>query len=272
MVGKFILILFFSLLSFVSKAEPKNIRVLFLSRSDAAAFIDNAIYKSLYPSFSVPIVQNEDSSSFECIPYGEGCFHPQLGYIEDEEKAKEMKKDLEKKKAEEDLKTINSEEVNLINCDKEYYFDMYCGKAKKPNQNAPVLSQNQLWVDISSSLKGVDFSKDEGYCERRRIVAKLEEHCGSKLDIFTFNTSRQRMGSLEDTCLNYGTNNGEKLVHWLEESEATNVVIITDVDEYVGPFREYLDKVGATIEGIGVKPLQATELFGFFDDLKSVCK
>lgn len=258
--------------SFSIKAEPKNIKVIFLTRADMAAYLEEAIFRSLYPIFSKPFAQNEESKSFDCVPYGEGCFHPQLGYIEDEEKAKKMKKKVSKKNLEPEIKTINAEEVNLIDCDKGYYFDMYCGKAKKESKKAVSTTQNQLWIDISSSMKGVDFSRDEGFCERRRIVAKLEENCGEKLDIFTFNTSRQRVGGLENTCLNYGTNNGDKLVHWLQETEATSVVIVTDVDEYYGAFREYLDKVGATIEGIGVKPLKATDLYGFYDDLKSVCQ
>lgn len=271
MVKKFFLILSLTFSSFIVKAGPKNIKVIFLSRSDATSFLFKTINQNLYPVLSKAITQN-DFGDVECIPYGEGCFHPQLGYIEDEDKKKKLEKQPRETVGNDDVKTINADDVNLIDCEKKYYFDMYCGKASKGKAVKESSPQYQLWIDISSSMKQVDFSRDEGFCERRRIVAKLEDHCKGKLDVFTFNTSRQHAGGLENTCLNYGTNNGRKLAHWLETTEAKNVVIVTDVDEYEGPFREYLDKVGAEIIGIGVKPLYASDLDGLFDSMKTVCQ
>ena len=48
-------------------------------------------------------------------------------------------------------------------------------------------------------------------------------------------------------------------------------MIVTDVDEYTGEFREYLDLVGATIIGIGVKPFYATDLYSSLSDFEKFC-
>lgn len=270
MVKQTLVLLFFFFLS-SARGEPRNIKVIFLSRADATSYIFEQIEKTLYPFWGNSLAQvDSKEEDYECIPYGEGCFHPQKGYIEDDSEVK--KKSTKPIEGQPETKTFNDEATQLVDCDKDYYFDMFCGKAKNKEKNKVSTEEYQLWIDISSSMKQVDFSKDEEFCERRRIAARLEDSCGSKVDIFTFNTSRQRANGLESTCLNYGTNNSEKLADWLKKSEVKSVVIITDVDEYTGPFREYLDQVGAEIEGIGVKPIYATDLGNFFDPLKSLCR
>lgn len=257
----FLLLLIFGMRN--SFADVKSLKVIFLSRPQQTSFN----FKKTYQWVSPMMAQSDPMDN--CQPYGDGCFHPQLGYIEDPEKVKESNKN--KLQEEVQLKTINAEEVNLINCDKEYYFDLYCGKAKKGKKAKSFNSKNQLWIDVSSSMRQVDFSEDSAYCERRRFVAKIQKDCGSGLDIYTFNTGRQTMGALESVCINSGTNNGARLVQWLKETQAENIVIVTDVDEYVGEFREYLDLFGAEIEGIGVKPIYASDLFEKSGQLKSFC-
>lgn len=265
---KFALFLFFALTS-QCFAEAGQIRVYFLSRPDAKK-------TSLYPVEATPrftfseVAQADpvNPEDFECEPFGDGCFHPQLGYIEDQKK---VMKAIERKQAEVDVKTINAEEVNLINCDKDFYFDMYCGRASKVNKAQAKPSAFELWVDVSSSMRQVDFSEDAAYCERRRLVAKLKDGCTGKVDVSTFNTSKKSLGSLESTCLNHGTNDGGRIVQWLKDTDAKQVVIITDVDEYTGEFREYLDLVNAEVIGMGVKPIFAVDLFSYFDELKGFC-
>ena len=64
----------------------------------------------------------------ECIEVGDKCFHPQLGLYD---KSGNKKKLVEERPNDFKLKTFNSLDVNLINCDKNYYFDIFCGKEKK---------------------------------------------------------------------------------------------------------------------------------------------
>ena len=99
-------------------AEAKNIHVIFLSRPGVS------LKPFLEPIVNLGLVANNYKE--KCVEMGEGCFHPQHGLVVDPEKLKKLgiQKDVE-------VKTINAEEINLVDCDKGYYFDMYCGKAKK---------------------------------------------------------------------------------------------------------------------------------------------
>ncbi len=247
--------------------DAGNIHVYFLSRPGVKGTLHNL---SPVPRFTYSAIAqvNLKEEEFKCEPFGEGCFHPQLGYIEEQGKVMKAR---ERKLKDVEVKTINAEEVNLIDCDKEYYFDMYCGQANKKNAQKSVPSHFELWVDVSSSMRQVDFSSDQSYCERRRIVAKLKDSCKGKVDIYSFNTSRKSLGQLENACLNHGTNDGGRIVKWLKQTDAKNVVIITDVDEYIGEFREYLDLVGAKITGIGVEPFFAENLYSSIDKFSSFC-
>ena len=57
-----------------------------------------------------------------------------------------------KKQKEVEVKTINAPETDLINCDKNSFFDIYCGKSKKPQRTAKI----EVWIDTSTSLKNID--------------------------------------------------------------------------------------------------------------------
>lgn len=253
--------------SFPIFGDAENIQVYFLSRPSAKASLFN-LEQAPHFSFSPLAQANLKEEDFKCEPFGEGCFHPQLGYIEDQEKVMKAKgRQLE----DVELKTINAEEVNLIDCDQGYYFDMYCGQANKGSATKSKPSHFELWVDVSSSMRQVDFSTDQAYCERRRIIAKLKDSCKGKVDVYSFNTSRKSLGALENACLNHGTNDGGQIVKWLKQTDAKNVVIITDVDEYHGEFREYLDANGAKITGIGVEPFLAENLYSSLEKFTSLC-
>ena len=248
-------------------AEVESIDVYFLSRPTGASIYSLPLFK---PQFKGLYTQNEMNE--DCLPMGDGCFHPQYGYIEDE-------KDLDQKKQEADiekakpikLKTINSQEVDLINCDDEYYFDLYCGKAKKEKAKQKT-SETEIWIDTSSSMRLVDYSSEDAYCDRRRFVVNFRQSCKKDISFNIFNTAKKRLSTLDNLCINHGTNDGDRVVQWLKSSEAKHVVIITDMEEYVGAFREYLDSRGANIHGIGVDPLLATELVNLKEEFKAFCK
>jgi len=249
--------------SFNAQAVAERVDVYFLSRPLSAINLphNKVQWHGLY-------AQNDPRE--KCIPMGDGCFHPQLGYIENYEK--EDSKKIEPLKKEVELKTINAEEVNLIDCDQGYYFDMYCGKANAQNAVNKAPSEFELWIDTSTSMRLVDYSSEDSYCDRRRFIASLKNNCKKELQVSVFNTAKKRLSTLDNLCINYGANNGEKVVSWLKSTQAKQVVIITDVEEYVGAFREYLDAIGATIHGIGVDPLLASELISLEKDFLKYCK
>lgn len=260
MIKKLLPLLTLSILSFSLLAEVEKVDIYFLSRPTAALNLPllNPKLKGLYV---------ENLLDADCVPMGDGCFHPQYGLIEDKEK-KKVKEDPKGG----ELKTINAEEVNLVNCDDEFYFDLYCGKADKKQKKDTRPSDFELWVDTSASMRQVDFSTEDAYCDRRRLVALLKKDCKKDFDISVFNTTKKRLSTLDNLCINHGTNNGDRVVSWLKQTDTKHVVIITDMEEYVGAFREYLDSIGANIHGIGVDPLLSSELKDLEDEFLEFCK
>jgi hypothetical protein len=242
-----------------SWASPESLEVVFLSRPQISSLIN--ILDS-QPQLIGRFVQND----YECIPMGGGCFHPQLGIIEDpSKKAKPVVKERPTQ-----TKTINSAGTDLISCDEGNYFDIFCGRAKKEKVEK---SDFEIWIDTSSSLKQVDYSPDLKFCERRRLMSKVLEDCRGKVTVKTFDSNIRELGGLETLCLSKGMNDGKRMVQWLKESEAKKVIIITDVDEYVEEFREYLDLVNAKIVGIGTKFIQGTDLYGAYaNKMIKICK
>ncbi len=261
MIKRSILLFSFILLGLSAKAEVEKVDVYFLSRPTTVLNLPlfTPLFKGLY---------TENLTDTECVPMGDGCFHPQYGYIEDKEKAKGKK--IEAKPKEVQLKTINAEEVDLVDCDDEYYFDLYCGKAGR--RKATVPADVELWVDTSASMKLVDYSSEDAYCDRRRLVANLRKNCKKGIEVSVFNTAKKRLSTLDNLCINHGTNDGDRVVQWLKQTDTKHVIIITDMEEYIGVFREYLDSIGANIHGIGVDPLLSTELTDLEKEFVGFCK
>lgn len=78
------------------------------------------------------------------MPMGEGCFHPQLGYLEKKKSTSSVPAIM--KEEELKLKKIfNATEINMINCDKNY-FDIYCGQERNKVTSAEI----EIWFDIFS--------------------------------------------------------------------------------------------------------------------------
>ena len=238
------ILLFFPCLLF---AAPEKIEVWFLS-------FESTSFHNIEMSDQL-LAQND------CIPMGEGCFNPQTGYVGKKD-FKDDSEDLPK-----ELKTFNAQEADLVNCDKDYFFDIYCGKAKA--QKKP--SSFEIWVDTSSSMRNVDYSRDPDYCYRRTFIEKLSRQCKKSPLVSLFHTSKKIMGSSKDLCMNYGNNNLQKLKQWVNNSKAKHLVIITDIDEMNLDFKNFMDQVGATHYGVGQKPFYASELMQKISSVISYC-
>jgi hypothetical protein len=231
-------------------ATPSKIIVYFLSPGVAT---------SLYQQ-NLTLGRTLAANDVNCEPMGDYCFHPQYGIVEDNRvsKQKEMKKKLD---------YIHSQDANLINCDKGNYFDLYCGKGRAVKKNPPT----ELWIDISSSMNRVDPMGKTDYCERRHFASYIRDKCGSNIGLSTFDTAIQTAYDSRSFCISAGTNNGERLVAWIKRSTAKTLMIVTDVDEYHGVFREYLDQRGAKLEGLGVKGLTNKDLQKLHSKVSTYC-
>lgn len=195
---------------------------------------------------------------------GEHCFHPQYGIVK-EGKEKEVKgiasPDVE-------YKHMNLDDVDELKCNKGTFFDFYCGKSKKEKKKQVRL---EVWVDTSSSMRRVDYSKDGNYCERRYAISALKSSCSSGLELYGFDTGKRQVMDSSIFCRNVGLNDGKRLVRWMKESDAKHLVIVTDVDEFNGPFREYLESVSAKVIGIGTKLVNANDLTALLKRQSNSC-
>mgnify|MGYP003639357156 CR=1 FL=1 len=238
-------------------ATPKKVEIVFLSEPKAT---------SLISPLWIPLIQTAQADwDKDCVPTGDGCFHPQLGYVE--------KEGIKKPKADETakpLKTFNSSDVNLVDCREGEYFDIFCGKAKKEEI---VSNDVEIWIDTSASLRKMDFSTDPARCLRRSFVEKIQKQCNSSgVVVQTYDTSIKTMGSLEGLCQNYGSNDVARLIKWIKASTAKYLIIVTDLDELSRELRDYLDSIDAIYHGGDLKSYTSKDLEGFVDVVKKHCK
>lgn len=261
---KLIIAIAFLISSATAFATPKKIEMIFLSPHKVSQLLKTIENQDSAKLFSLLAQADEDN----CVPMGDGCFHPQYGYMEKKPTGKTKAAAPTLVKEEEvKLKTFNAIETNMINCDKDNYFDIFCGKEKNKVANSEI----EIWFDISSSLRAVDYSKDDGFCNRRSFMAKVMEGCKDKVSISVYNTSLKQVGDYSSVCMSYGTNDEKKLVQWMKDSQAKVLLIVTDIDEMSRAMRDFLDENGAKFIGDGVKPFSSYDLVNYASEFSKVC-
>lgn len=174
------------------------------------------------------------TQNFDCVPMGEGCFHPQLGYISEGEEKKQYKE-------EEFVKPTL--DTNLIDCDKNYHFDLYCGVASKRKATG-----THIWFDISTSMRRIAPGKKG--CPQAAFIRKIESSCGDSITISLFNTRLISMSSADSACSYMGLNNRKRLVTDIKELSADRLIVITDTDEYMEELRTFIDDQLLTTVGL----------------------
>lgn len=254
-------------------ASPAKITFIFLSEIQAQALY-KALEKYQQERYGVKqlmsLVQGPPAN---CAPMGDGCFHPQHGFIPNE--SVEKKPYVEKKPKPFKLKTINSDQTDLIDCDENNYFGLYCGKAKK-NKGS---SQFEVWFDVSTSMRRVDYSKNakagegDGYCQRRNFALKLQRECKKGVTLRSFNTGLKEISDTSGLCQYVGLNDVKRLISWINNSDAKELVIITDIDELTSGLQNYLDKISADVHGVGTTAFQVDTLLEdkFFKKISKSC-
>lgn len=255
---KIVITLIFTLTFNLAYALPKQVDIIFLAAKKTAHLKE--LTKDQFPIVLRALAQNDE----KCLPMGDGCFHPQLGYIEGKSgKSPEdtaPKKDIK-------LKTINALETNMVDCKDGNYWDIFCGKAKA---DKPAKVDYEVWVDTSSSLRNVDWSKDSTHCYRRSFIERLKQGCS--IEVQTFDTSIKQLGGLSNLCLNYGLNDQKRLMEWIENSNAKHLILITDIDEGTLQFRDFLDRIGANLYGADAGDFTGESLLNHVQTLTKACQ
>jgi hypothetical protein len=242
------LAIFFLLLPTLLWARPQKVTVWFLSTPKIGQVI-----KSNDLFFSSLLASN-------CENVDEGCFDPQVGWV----KAPKRKK--RGPKADLGSKAFLAKKII---CDPKNPFDIYCGTAKETKTKP---TRSELWIDVSGSMKSVDWSKDSRHCQRRQLVENFLQRCKQFERVALFDTSIRQMGDLASLCSNRGTNNTQRMIQWIEHSRSKELFILTDVEENNMEFASYLQKIKAEVLGGGAKDLYLTDVIEQFKNQKLACR
>ncbi len=248
-----------------SFAAPQTLEVWFLS-APKTSYLENLLQDKIK---SVQVAQN-----LQCQPVGDHCFDPQFGLYKPDQL---------------DMKVVDAEEAakdaigptiapaksidrNLIDCDKNNFFDVFCGKSK-PVESEKV-SSFEIWVDTSSSMREMDYTDKEGGCYRKSLLKRLDsEGCGfnSKVNVMMFDISMKQAGALDSLCMNVGLNDYKKMIDFIERSTAKKLIIITDLYELHKDYADYLESKNAIIRG-DREPMSAKQMLDQVDHLAKLCK
>lgn len=249
-------------------ARPSKIVVWFLS-----APVTTKINLPKFFESSSLLVQIDFTQT--CVPMGDGCFHPQLGYVQKEPTGADFQKnsvnqnlsnrhfELDESNQDFELKTFNVENVDLVECKEGQYFDIFCGKSANDQKNKK--EKIGVWLDYSSSLRSIDYVPGGKDCLRKIFVDHVRSQC-EDVDFAIYNTSMKELGSSDTVCLHHGNNDSNRLMKWIESSTLQELYIITDIDEMSNELESFLVQRGAEIKGVGVTPVTVKNL----DELKRI--
>lgn len=251
------------LLAFVlaAAAAPKELEVWFLSPPST----------SRWEHLLAPKLPMRNLLAQACEPVGDYCFDSRLGLYP---KTRVPEKEFAPPPIDEglpQLPTATSLDRKLVNCDAQYAFDIFCGRAKR---EGPVSDGGsfEIWIDVSSSMRAMDPESKDGGCFRSQLVTKMRSSCkAGTLTVKGFDTSLRDLGSAEGACVNQGMNNAKRLMEWVEESKAEKILLITDVYEYQAELAQFLEEKVAKIRGDrGSFP--AAQMLDQVTDLAKACE
>lgn len=249
---RIVFLAFLFLFSPVTNASPEKLTFVFLTEEAYKATLD------LINHVPFGALIAEANRPEGCTPMGDGCFHPQFGFIPNEEdgdeKAKKPPKAVDSEQSKVD--TINSLETDMIKCEDGNYFDIFCGKSRKESKPGNV----EIWFDVSTSMRKIDWNHKDPMCKRQQFATKLQRDCKAGVSFSVYNTSIKQISQLNSICTSKGENNSKRLTQWIDNSQAKHLVVITDIDEMSGQLKDYLDIMGAKIVGVGLKPFYSEDL------------
>lgn len=248
-------------------AKPKNLEVWFLS-PDATAYI---------PFLQKDIQISTHLASRQCQPMGDYCFDPQIGLYKQGGNGKIEEIDtstVERSKKYDFMEVPTSPERGVINCDKNHFFDVFCGESKKlKEKKAKVKHKLEFWMDTSSTMKQVDFIAADKKCRREILLDKVASVCGFNTDfkVYYFKEFKKEAGALDQVCLGSGLNNMERILQNIRQTNIEHLVIVTDIYEAQESFLSELDMLGAKIKGVSQR-VYAKDLVNNFEEFKTFCK
>lgn len=249
-------------------ALPKRFEVWFLS-IDKVSWLDGVLKSQ---SRSDKLVQQ----ALQCQQMGEYCFDPQVGLYKRAEEGKVQEEldlsTIENNKKYDFLEPHTGLDRQMIDCDKAQFFDIFCGKQQKKMKEGK--SKLEVWVDVSSTMKQVDFNGFDNECSRERFLKDLNATCpmNQKMKVYYFEEFRKEAGSFDRVCLSGGLNNMKRIIQNLNSSKAENVIIITDIFEAEEGFINAIEASGRGIIRGLKEPFYAKDMKAQLKSVRKLCQ
>lgn len=212
-------------------------------------------------------------ADLQCQPMGDYCFDPQIGmYKPQKGEAPEVETNYE---AANKLESYNYKrngiklEEKKSACDSDSFLDIFCGKKKTKKVQAKI----ELWFDISSSMKQVDFPGYDKMCKRESFLRLLSRDCGfnQEMKVMGFNETKKQLGTMDSVCLNHGLNSRDRLIRDIKNSDAKHLIILTDIFEAEETLINFIEtSSGGSYKGVE-KPIYADDLKAMSGDLRKKC-
>ena len=257
------LLLLMCIMSFNTFALPKKVEVWFLSAESSA-------------SFNLKSIKNQFASRrLQCQPMGEFCFDPQVGlYKRGEEEKMQKVADytvVENANKYDFIDPPKTAEREMIKCDRNSFFDIFCGKAKdkKPKDQAKL----EIWLDQSSTMRQIDGVDLSNQCKRASFIKSLNIACpfNVKMKLHYFTVHKKEAGNMNGICYSEGTNQMKNIIRYLKHSKREKVIIITDIFEAQQKFINDLENLKVvTIKGLE-EPMYASSLKDELNRVQKMC-
>ncbi len=241
-------------------------------------FSNNELNETIKQLFKVHYMSKvaealDDEVHKDCQVMGDEFFHPQFGMHVHRVAGKKYKMVDQELDKENKVNQLSNTDVDLVKCDKNYYFDLYCGRAQKEKVKGPV--NVEIWIDISSSLRAIDPGDSSGGCFRKSFVERLQGQCTSAdaIDVYAFDTSKKSIMDNNELCVSRGLNDQNRMKQWIADSNAKLLIIVTDTGELTRDFVDYIDSVGGKIRGEKPKlELFPDQLLNLVGEVAKQCK
>ena len=200
-------------------ALPKEVEIWFLSEPKNMVKLQRWLDQLAATKFSRLTATNVNEHG-SCQKMGEGFFHPQFGLhehygTENGIMANPIDYNMQDDVLSE-LDFVSNNEVDLINCDPNYQFDLFCGKAQDQIKNKSF--DLEIWVDTSSSFIRIDRKDRRGDCYRKSFVKRVLNGCATKnVGVSVFDEHKKNNPELSGLCDSIGSNNQERLIKWIKK-------------------------------------------------------
>lgn len=248
-------------------ATPKTFEVWFISpeSSKSASFVEkNPIYLALTAQ-----------ANLQCQPMGDYCFDPQVGMYKpgkgEKYTVQEDYQQADKLESYDYKREGIKLEAPTSACDSDNFFDIFCaqgGKGKKREK-----AKIELWFDISSSMKQVDFPGYDKMCKRESFLRLMARDCGfnQEMKVMGFNEAKKQLGTMDSVCLNHGLNSRDRLIRDIKASDAPYLIVLTDIFEADERLINFIESSpGGSHKGVE-KPIYADDLKAMAGDARKKC-